>query len=67
MFVERRSREIMPLCDRSATESLRLRRRHGRASYLLALFTERRGKQPTAPQSAGQFQAGRTGARALSS
>lgn len=31
-----------PLRDLPVTESLRLRRRQGRASYLIALFTERR-------------------------
>ena len=45
MLVERRPNAAAPLCDLSVPESLRLRRRHGRGAYLVALFTERRSKR----------------------
>ncbi|MFN8536123.1 MAG: hypothetical protein U0232_01430 [Thermomicrobiales bacterium] len=63
MLVERRPNAAAPLCNLSATDSLRLRRRHGRAAYLVALFTERRSKRvATEPARAGRTpaQAART-------
>jgi hypothetical protein len=45
MLAERRTHAAAPLRDLSVPESLRLRRRRGRAIYLLALLTDRRGKQ----------------------
>ena len=67
MLIARRPHVAAPLCDLSVTESLRLRRGHGRAAYLFALFTERRIKHSAAPQPAEQTQARRSDARTLPS
>ena len=63
MLAERRLQATAPLCDLGLTDSLRLRRRHGRATYLVALFTERLSKHAAAtrPARAGRStQAART-------
>ena len=67
MLVERRPRAATPLCDLNITESLRLRRRQGRATYLVALFTERRGKQPPVPAPIEPGRADRANSRATRS
>ena len=52
MVAERRPVAATPLCNLSVTESLRLRRRQGRASYLVDLFTERRARGAATTQMA---------------
>jgi hypothetical protein len=67
MLDERRPRAATPLCDLSVIEALRLRRRQGRAAYLIALFTERRGTQLAASRSAEQGRAERANSSATRS
>ena len=67
MPVERRPHAAAPLSDLSAADSLRLRRRYGRAAYLLALFTGRRNKQFAVPQPVDLPQARRVNAGTLPS
>jgi hypothetical protein len=67
MPIERRTQFAAPLSDLSAADSLRLRRRHGRAAYLLALLTGRRNKQLAVPQPVAQPQARRINAGTLPS
>jgi hypothetical protein len=57
MLIECRPHTAAPLSDLSAADSLRLRRRYGRAAYLLALLSGRRNKQLAAPQPVDQPQA----------
>jgi hypothetical protein len=67
MLVERRPHAAAQLSDLSAADSLRLRRRHGRAAYLLALFAGRRSKRLAVSQPAGQAQVKRINAGTLPS
>jgi hypothetical protein len=63
MLVESRPPAATPLGDLNVADSLRLRRQHGRATYLVALVAGRRRKR----QTAGQARAGRINARTLPS
>ena len=65
MLAQRRAPMSAPLCDLRVTDSLRLRRRQGRASYLIALFTERRAKSVTQPAPSGQEQGAAHASKAL--
>jgi hypothetical protein len=60
MLVERRQPAAAPIRGLSPTASLRLRRRHGRAAYLLALLTDRRHTAPAGHGQAAHTQAART-------
>jgi hypothetical protein len=64
MLIARRQHAAAPLCDLNLTESLRLRRRHGRTAYLLALLTERRGKRDDAARFGAQAHPERATAQA---
>lgn len=65
MTVEQRPRAATPLCDLGVAASLRQRRRHGRAAYLIALFARRPVARPAEAVVTGHGRAVARAARTL--